>query len=445
VTERQGFSAPLRERPFRLLVSGQLISNLGDWLDYLALAVLIAYVWRDGPAALAGLAIAVAIPWVFLAPFSGVLADRWPKRRVMIGCDLGRAAVVTGLVLAPSLAVLLPLVLLKAALGTLFNPAEQATIRFTVPTELLTAANSLSQLVTQSTKVLGPALGGVLVSVASPRAALGVDAATFLASAAILSRLPTIEPETAPAAEDSGDDHPSRGVWRELREGIAYIASRRALQLAIVSLAAAVFLLLAFDTLSPLAFRELGVARAVFGLAVAAVGLGGVLGAILVGRYGGDVNPFLLLGAGKMVVGIGVVTIGVALLTHLGAPPAIWAPLLFIVGLASAGVLIGAPTILQRETPPELMGRVSATASTVPTACQLLAPIVGAAVAAWQSVGFVFVTAGGALALLGLVVVVVRVPVGVGVDDGPAGASLSTRTGDDTPGVSIARPNGASA
>ena len=66
-----------------------------------------------------------------------------------------------------------------------------------------------------------------------------------------------------------------------------YIASRRALLIGMVSFAAAVFLLLAFDTLSPLAFRELGVSKAVFGIAIGAIGLGGVLGALAVGRWGG--------------------------------------------------------------------------------------------------------------------------------------------------------------
>ena len=88
MSERRGISSALRIRQFRLLVSGQLVSNLGDWIDYLALAVLIAYVWNKGPGALAALAVTIAIPWIFVAPFSGVLADRWPKRSAMIGMGM---------------------------------------------------------------------------------------------------------------------------------------------------------------------------------------------------------------------------------------------------------------------------------------------------------------------------------------------------------------------
>src|ERR1700710_1847383 len=105
-----------------------------------------------GPSAFAALSIAIAIPWIAVAPFAGVWVDRWPKRAVLIGADLARAAVVTGLVFAPSLGVLLVLVFLKTSFATFFSPAEQATIRVVVPEEQLLAANSLSQFVMQATK-----------------------------------------------------------------------------------------------------------------------------------------------------------------------------------------------------------------------------------------------------------------------------------------------------
>jgi predicted MFS family arabinose efflux permease len=424
MSERRGITAPLRVRQFRLLVSGQLISNLGDWVDYLALAVLIAYVWHKGPGSLAALAIAIAAPWIAVAPFSGVLADRWPKRTAMIGADLARAGLVVGFIFAPNLPVLLVLVFFKTCFSTLFSPAEQATIRFTVPEDLLHAANSLSQLVLQSTKVVGPALGGLIVGLSGPKTAFGIDAVSFLCSAAILSRL---APVGAVAGDADETPEPANGgFWSELREGLAYILSRRALVISTASFAAAIFLLLAFDSLSPLAFRELGVSRALFGLAIAGIGLGGVLGAIAVGRYGGDANPFGLLGIGAAVIGGLVALIGVALLANLGAPAIVWTPVLIVVGFASAAMLISSPTILQRETPPELMGRVSTSATSIPMVAQLFAPIVGASLAAWKSVGFVFTAAGCGLALLGVVVLILRPPVGIGVP-GSDDAELDVR------------------
>ncbi len=422
MSDRTGLSGPLHIRQFRLLFAGQVVSNLGDWLDFLALVVLIAYIWHDGPSALAALAVVVAVPWILVAPFMGPLADRWPKKRIMIGCDLARAAVVFGLIFAPNLAVLLVLVGIKTLFSTLFSPAEEATIRYTVPNDELHAANALSHFVGQATKVMGPAIGGLLVGLTSPRVAFGVDAVTFLASAAILSLMRPIEANAVSGRDDQegdeeGDEEDELGYWQELREGITHILSRRALMIGIFGMAAATFLLVAFDTLSPLAFIQLGASKAVFGVAIASVGLGGVVGAILVGRYGGETNPFVLMGASEVVVGGLVALVGYGLLAHLGLPPLVWAPVLLVVGLAAAGVLIAAPTIMQRETPPEMMGRVSASASAVPTVFQVFAPIVGAAIASWRSVGFVFAVAGGGLALLGVVMLILRTPVGVGIDD----------------------------
>src|SRR4051794_9256185 len=310
-------SAPLRLREYRLLFCGQCVSNLGDWLDFIALTVLIAYVWEMGPSALAALSIAIAVPWIFIAPFGGVWVDRWPKKRVMVGADLLRAAIVAGLIVAPSLPVLLVLVFLKTSVATFFAPADQATIRLIVPESLLHQANALTQLVTQSTKIIGPALGGLIVAVASPRVAFGVDAVTFLVSAAILSRLrPIDDPQARRAAEDD-DDEEEGGYWAELREGLAYIVGRRALVLCILGFGATIFLLFCFDSLSVLAFQELGVSKALFGLAIAGIGAGGVLGTIAVGRYGGDLNPFILLGGGTAIVGGCVLLLGVALLGDL--------------------------------------------------------------------------------------------------------------------------------
>ena len=140
-------------------------------------------------------------------------------------------------------------------------------------------------------------------------------------------------------------------------------------------------------------------------------------------------NPFLLMGGGSAIIGGFVALMGIGLLADLGAPAIVWAPVLFAVGFASAGVLIASPTIVQLETPPELMGRVDTSMGVLPTACQLFAPLVGAALAAWKSVGFVFTVAGAALAAVGIVVLILRPPVGIGVPGGVKAADVAGRPG----------------
>src|SRR5215213_7939957 len=87
---------------FRLLFVGQGISELGDWMNRVALIVLVHNLTGQ-PAAIALLMLAQLLPRALILPVGGVLADRWPKRRLMIGTDLLRAIASTGFVLAPAL------------------------------------------------------------------------------------------------------------------------------------------------------------------------------------------------------------------------------------------------------------------------------------------------------------------------------------------------------
>src|SRR6476660_8345313 len=175
--------APLRHRTFRLLFGGQLVSDLGDWLDFLALIALIVSRWNLGPSALAALAVAVALPFAVIAPLSGVWADRLPRKTLMVAADLGRALVVFGLVVAPNLATVLALVFVRGVFSTFFGPARQATIAAVVPHDDLLAANALSQLSFQLTKILGPVLGCLFLAAGGPRSTLLANAVTFRASA----------------------------------------------------------------------------------------------------------------------------------------------------------------------------------------------------------------------------------------------------------------------
>ena len=206
--------APLRHRAFRLLFGGQVVSDLGDWLDFLALIALIVYRWDLGPSALAALSVAVALPFAVIAPLSGVWADRLPRKTLMVAADLGRALVVFGLVFAPNLATILVLVVVRGVFSTFFGPARQATIAAVVPHDDLLAANSLSQLSFQLSKILGPVLGGLLLAAVGPRTAFMVDAVTFLVSAALIVQLPNFG--TVPTAPVESD-------WADLRD-----AQRRA-------------------------------------------------------------------------------------------------------------------------------------------------------------------------------------------------------------------------
>ncbi len=396
--------APLRHRTFRLLFGGQVVSDMGDWLDFLALIALIVYRWDLGPSALAALTVAVALPFAVIAPLSGVWADRLPRKTLMVAADLGRALVVFGLVFAPNLYTILALVFVRGVFSTFFGPARQATIASVVPQDDLLAANSLSQLSFQLSKILGPVLGGLLVAAVGPRSAFMVDAVTFLVSAALIVQLPNIAP-AARTKEETEEQAPS--FWREFREGLSYLIHRRSLFMAVASNSAALFIIFTFDSLGVLALRELGIGEALFGLTIASIGLGTAAGAIAIGQWGKRIHPFVTMGAGQIGGGLVVALLGVAVTLHARGTGA-WVIVYMLIGLSAAAVFVPYGYVVQVETPPELMGRVFATAGGIQNAFLLLAPPLCAVLAELWGVGFVFTAAGIALALLGLVVFFLR-------------------------------------
>ena len=396
--------APLRHRSFRLLFAGQVVSDLGDWLDFLALIALIVYRWGLGASAIAALTVAVALPFAVIAPLSGVWADRLPRKTLMVAADLGRALVVFGLVFAPNLYIILALVFVRGVFSTFFGPARQATIASVVPQDDLLAANSLSQLSFQLSKILGPVLGGILVAAVDPRAAFMVDAVTFLVSAAFILQLPAI----APAAQTNDvTEGQAPSFWREFREGLSYLIHQRSLFLAVASNTAALFIIFTFDSLGVLALRELGIGEVLFGLTIGSIGLGTAVGAIAIGQWGKRVHPFVTMGVGQIGGGLVVAFLGVAVALHAHGTAA-WMIAYLLIGLSAAAVFVPYGYVIQVETPPELMGRVFATAGGIQNAFLLIAPPLGAVLAEFCGVGFVFAAAGIALALLGLVVFFLR-------------------------------------
>jgi MFS family permease len=256
--------------------------------------------------------------------------------------------------------------------------------------------------------VFGPVLGGILVATAGPRAAFVVDSATFLVSALLLAQLPRLQ-----AAPRTQTDESEPSFWTELREGIGYIVHRAALTIAIGSMSAALFMIFIIDSIGVLALRQLGVTEALFGVAVASIGLGTALGALAVSQWGRRYSPFRIMGIGQLVSGLAVAALGGAVVLSVRGTGLEWVLIYMITGLSAAAVMVSYSYIIQIETPRELMGRVASSAEGVQTTFQLMAPPLGAALAQIYGVGVVFGAAGLTLAIVGACVMLTSSRVGV--------------------------------
>jgi predicted MFS family arabinose efflux permease len=213
----QAYSALLQARDYRLLFAGQAISQLGDWMNRVALIVLV-YRLTGRQAGVALVMLALLLPRAFVFPFGGVLADRYPKRRLMLTTDLLRAllaAVPIFVTTARGLWCLGVAVVAMQALSGIFNPARSAAIPVLVSRDDLGLANALNGLSMQMAFFIGPAIGTAIIAIGDINGVFILNAATFLFSTLVLWQMRLAEPPRSGAVRGS--------VSRDLREGWAIV------------------------------------------------------------------------------------------------------------------------------------------------------------------------------------------------------------------------------
>lgn len=229
-TERPSSLALLRRRDFRILFAAVATSELGDALNYIALMWLALD--RGGALGVVAVRLADSLPAFFFGLHGGIAADRWSRRRLMVGADLVRCATLVPIAIA-GLSGGLPLWGLIAAAFALeaatsyFAPAYGATIPAIVDRENVQGANALVHATANALAIGGWALAAALLTFLPVSTFFAVDAATFFVSALLIGRLHV-------GGGRAGDEAAPR-----LREGIAALRPRRALSLAVVVFAVA--------------------------------------------------------------------------------------------------------------------------------------------------------------------------------------------------------------
>ncbi|HST85747.1 MAG TPA: MFS transporter [Kineosporiaceae bacterium] len=277
---------------FRAVFLADLTSLLGDQIAAVAVAVLLYE--RSGSPLLAALGYATAyLPWLLGGPLLAAWAERFPPRTVLIGCDLGRAALI-GLAALPGLPLLVIglLVFTAALLAPPFESTRSAVLPQILEGDRYPVAMSLRDAIHQSAQLVGFGVGGALVLVLSAPGALALDAVTFAVSALILrSGLPSA---ASPRPRDSvidlnrRPDDPAgsdgRSLWREALAGFAVIRADRMLStpllLGIIGAAYAIVP----EAIAPAYADSVGGDATAVGLIMAAVAGGSVLGGLAMGR-----------------------------------------------------------------------------------------------------------------------------------------------------------------
>jgi predicted MFS family arabinose efflux permease len=205
--------APLRYRGFRLLVTGQLASNVGD--AFYAVALPWYVLAEHGGALMLGTVLAAyGVPRTVALAFGGHASDRWRPWTVMMTSDSVRAVAAAALAVAAvtgaaRLAILVPIAVVLGTGEGLFLPGSFSIVPALLPDDDLQAGNALAMGGTQLATLAGPAVGGALVAFLGPAPAFAIDAVSFAVSAATLAGIRSVERH--PAAEPAAGAEPAGG------------------------------------------------------------------------------------------------------------------------------------------------------------------------------------------------------------------------------------------
>src|SRR5687768_10534089 len=347
-----------RNRSFRQLWLGQVVSQMGDWFNTIAIYTIILNLTGSGRD-VGLLLVARFLPSFVFGPLSGVLADRFSRRTIMILSDLLRAVVVLGFLLvrrADQLWIVYVLTVLQLALSTFFEPAKTAAIPSIVSDRELVAANAISSVTWSVMLTLGAAIGGIITGWFGTNVAFVLDSLTYLLSAALIAsvRLPR-RPK-----RDKTKLTIARAVGvTETIEGARYVKHRpRVLALLLVKpawgLGGGILTLLAVfgERIFPVGKS----AATGIGVLFAARGIGTAVGPIVARRVAGEGKKRMLttIGISFLIGGIGYMAFGSTSSFVLA---------LIVLGLAHTGgsiLWVFSMVMLQRDVEDGFRGRVFA-------------------------------------------------------------------------------------
>ena len=408
---------PLREFPaFRRLWAGTTLSMVGSALTTFAVTLQVYQITRS-PAAVGLIGLVVMVPLLSVGLFGGTLTDSFDRRRLVLACTCGNMAVAAAIAALSLLhsRLVWPLYLLlavQAAIGAVNAPARQTLTPALLPAGRLAAGMALQRLAFQITIIAGPALAGIIV--AAPHLGLSgcylLDVASFTAALYGTWRLPPMPPAA---------DHPERPGLAAVAAGISFIRRSPVVAGAFLADLSATFFGLPVSLFPAINAARFGGDPRTLGLFTTAVGVGGLVTAILSGPLRHVSRQGLAMLVSVSVWGAGFAVFALA---H-----SLWLTLLSLAaaGAADTVTVVFRGTIVQTATPDRFRGRVTAADYVVGAGGGELGALEAGVVGSLTS-PVISAFSGGVLTVAGAVAIGVALPAfrryrAVSVPEGPEG------------------------
>lgn len=380
------FSDVLRLRPVRRLWIAQIVSVFGDFLAVFAIIAVVTFQLRGTATQVALVLVSFMAPLAIVSPVAGVFVDRWPLKRTMIASDLIRGVLVLGLVFVHNLWVIYAILFTMSVVSAFFVPAQSVAVRTLVPIAGLMAVNGLMSQAQQGSLILAPSVAGELVQVMGASSCFLYDSFSFFFSAALVMTL-TIDRQ-APRTQ-------SGAVLDSMRQGFGFIFKHATISFVILSMTAGMFAMRCFGALLSIYVRDvLHSTSAAFGVLNTLIGIGMIIGTQFLTRFARRIPKQNLV-----VYGLGGMGLAVFITAAFGTMGSTGAGM-FALGLSASAIFITATTLIQHETPHELLGRVMSSLMSLMAGSQVISMFVAGPVA--EKIGIPNLYYGSAAMLAGI-------------------------------------------
>ena len=389
VPEPLSMGAVLRVVTMRRLWFAQIVSTFGDFLALFAVITFMTFKLHATPQQVTGIQIAYLLPIALISVISGVFVDRWPVKTTLVTSDFLRAGLCFFLLLVHSVYGFYAALAAISVVSSFFTPAQGVAIRAAVPFHGLRSANALMQQVMFIMRIIGPSIAILLVGAFGAKICYWLDSASFVASGSLIASLSLILPaQAATSAAEQPAAREKTGIARilaDMKEGAGFILHHAGLLFVIVALAAGMFVMGCFGPLIAVYVRDvLHALTKTYSIVSAMIGFGLLVGVNALNTFAKKMANTL-----QVYLGLGGIALGTLLLATI---PMVATTILgcFLIGFSAAGIIVPSQTLVQQETPPELMGRVGSTLMSAIFTAQILGLVLSGILAEHTSIRRVF-------------------------------------------------------
>ena len=364
------FNLFFKNRNFLFLWIGQIISQLGDRIDQMALIAFVSLRAPGSPLAVAKILSFTIIPVFLIGPIAGVYVDRWDRRRTMYVCDFLRTILVFTipffLFYSKNLTAIYILVFLSFCVGRFYVLAKFSIIPKLVKNEELLLANSMVNVTGMIAAVLGFGLGGVIVEWVGPKSGFYIDSLSFFISGLLIFLISTnarskvsFKPQALEAATQVGREMVEKigkSLFSEIKEGIIYFLRQKEIRF----IAAILFLLWSalgsvYAVLIVFVQQALQSTTKDLGLLIMFLGIGLFLGSLVYGRFGARFSQYKAIFASLILGGIMLIVFAVGISRE---PNFILAAVLaFLFGVSVSPIMVATNTLVHNVSKDEMMGK----------------------------------------------------------------------------------------